>query len=77
MATIIRILRFLMFGLCMVKLRVLSFGVSLDGYGAGSNQNLMHSQGSPIEFLPYPSLTYGVWSPPRSQMGLGVSSACN
>ena len=34
--TIIRILRFLMFRLCMVKLRVLSFGVSLDGYGAGS-----------------------------------------
>ncbi len=29
----------------MAKLRVLSFGVSLDGYGAGPNQNLEHPLG--------------------------------
>ncbi len=29
----------------MTKLRVLSFGISLDGYGAGPNQNLEHPLG--------------------------------
>jgi len=29
----------------MTKLRVLSFGVSIDGYGAGPNQNVDHPLG--------------------------------
>ncbi len=52
----------------MPRLRVLSFAVSLDGYGAGPNQDLAHPLGVRGEELMEAFFATHVW---RSQHGLG------
>ena len=53
----------------MTKLRVLSFGVSLDGYGAGPNQNLEHPLGvggaallMNLQHAAFPMSALGSWA---------------